>query len=184
MLIVITTDIYSVKQTAESLRENLSDEYKIIDWQEANQPLFAALSLEKKVTFAVILLITLVASLNITTTLALLVNERRLDIAILRTCGAKTKSLLIVFLIEGMFLGLIGIIFGVILGLSSCFLSNYFKLISLNTEVYSLSSILLKPNVFEVLLVVIIAFLLSIFATLFPAWKASQIKPLENLRLQ
>jgi lipoprotein-releasing system permease protein len=184
MLSVITTDIYNVKQTAQSLRENLSNEYKIIDWQEANQPLFAALSLEKKVTFAVILLITLVASLNITTTLALLVNERRLDIAILRTCGAKTKTLMLIFLLEGMFLGLSGIIFGVMLGLILCILSNHFNLISLNTEVYSLSSILLQPNALEVFLVVLTAFLLSVFATLFPAWKAAKIKPLENLRLQ
>jgi lipoprotein-releasing system permease protein len=184
MLNVITSDIYSVKQTGEKLRENLSDEYEIIDWQEANQPLFTALSLEKKVTFAVILLITLVASLNITTTLALLVGERRSDIAILRTCGAKTKSLMLIFLLEGLFLGLCGIIFGVILGLSLCGLSNYFKLISLNTEVYSLASVSLYPNVSEVFWVVIITFLISISATIFPAWKASKIKPLENLRLQ
>ncbi len=184
MLNITLTDIYAVKQAGEKLRKSLSDEYKIIDWQEANQPLFAALSLEKKVTFAVILLITLVASLNITTTLALLVNERRLDIAILRTCGAKTKSLMLIFLLEGVFLGLIGITFGVILGLSSCFLSNYFKLISLNTEVYSLASVSLNPTVSEVLPVVVIAFLISISATIFPAWKAAKIKPSENLRLQ
>jgi lipoprotein-releasing system permease protein len=184
MLNVITADIYSVKQTGEKLRENLSDEYKIVDWQEANQPLFTALSLEKKVTFAVILLITLVASLNITTTLALLVSERRSDIAILRTCGAKTKSLMLIFLLEGLFLGLFGIIFGVILGLISCGLSNYFKLISLNTEVYSLASVSLYPNALEVLRIVVITFLISISATIFPAWKASKIKPSENLRLQ
>ncbi len=184
MLNVITADIYGVKQTVEKLRENLSDEYKTVDWQEANQPLFTALSLEKKVTFAVILLITLVASLNITTTLALLVSERRSDIAILRTCGAKTKSLMLIFLLEGLFLGLCGIIFGVISGLSLCGLSNYFKLISLNTEVYSLASVSLYPNGLEVFYIAAITFLISISATIFPAWKASKIKPLENLRLQ
>ncbi len=184
MLNVTVADIYDVKRTAEKLRKNLSDEYKIVDWQEANQPLFAALSLEKKIMFAVILLITLVASLNITTTLVLLVNERRLDIAILRTCGAKTKSLMLIFLLEGLFLGLIGIIFGVISGLILCGLSNYFNLISLNTEVYSLASVSLNPNAFEILLIVLIAFILSISATIFPAWKAAKIKPAENLRLQ
>jgi lipoprotein-releasing system permease protein len=184
ILNVTVADIYDVKRTAESLRENLSDEYKIVDWQEANQPLFAALSLEKKIIFVVILLITLVASLNITTTLVLLVNERRSDIAILRTCGAKTKSLMLMFLIEGAFLGLCGIICGVLLGLILCGLSNYFNLISLNTEVYSLAAVSLNPNAFEILSVVLIAFILSISATIFPAWKAAKIKPLENLRLQ
>jgi lipoprotein-releasing system permease protein len=184
VLNVITSDIYRDKHTAEKLREKLSDEYKIVDWQEANQPLFTALSLEKKVTFAVILLIIFVASLNITTTLALLVNERRLDIAILRTCGAKTKSLMLIFLIEGAFIGLCGIICGVIFGLSFCYLSNYVQLISLNTEVYSIASISLNPHILEVFTIIIIAFLLCLAATLFPAWNASKIKPLENLRIQ
>jgi lipoprotein-releasing system permease protein len=184
MLNVITTDIYGVKLTAEKLRASLSDEYKIVDWQEANQPLFAALSLEKKVTFAVILLIIFVAALNITTTLALLVNERRLDLAILRTCGAKTKSLMTIFLIEGVFLGLSGIISGVILGLSVCFLSNYFQLISLNTEVYSIATVSLNPSFNEILKTVTATFLICVLSTFFPAWKAAKIKPLENLRLQ
>lgn len=182
VLSLAVTDIYKAKETANLVRQNLSDEYKVVDWQEANQPLFAALSLEKKVSLAIISLIIFIAVLNITTTLALLVNERRLDIAILRTCGATTKNLLSIFLLEGLFLALIGIIAGVILGLSACFLANYFQLISLEKEVYSLNQITLQPNLIDVLLIVLIAFVLSLIATLYPAWKASQVKPLENLR--
>lgn len=182
VLSIAVNDIYKAKETANLVRQNLSDEYKIIDWQEANQPLFAALSLEKKVSLAIISLIIFIAVLNITTTLALLVNERRLDIAILRTCGATTKNLLSIFLLEGLFLALIGIIAGVILGLTACNLANYFKLISLEKEVYSLNQITLQPNLIDVLLIVLIAFVLSLIATIYPAWKASQIKPLENLR--
>ncbi len=182
VLSVSLKDIYKAQETAAQLRQNLSDEYKIVDWQEANQPLFAALSLEKKVSLAIISLIILVAVLNITTTLALLVNERRLDIAILRTCGATTKNLLSIFLLEGLFLGLIGIILGVILGLSVCHLANYFRLISLEKEVYSLNQITLQPNLSDVLLIVLIAFALSLIATIYPAWKAAKVKPLENLR--
>ncbi|HRH46388.1 MAG TPA: ABC transporter permease [Pyrinomonadaceae bacterium] len=183
VLSIAVTDIYKAKETANLVRQNLSDEYKIIDWQEANQPLFAALSLEKKVSLAIISLIIFIAVLNITTTLALLVNERRLDIAILRTCGATTKNLLSIFLLEGLFLALIGIIAGVILGVTGCFLANYFHLISLEKEVYSLNQITLQPNLTDVVLIVLIAFVLSLIATLYPAWKASQVKPLENLRI-
>ncbi|MBX7173761.1 MAG: ABC transporter permease [Pyrinomonadaceae bacterium] len=182
ILSVALKDIYKAQETAVQLRQNLSDEYKIVDWQEANQPLFAALSLEKKVSLAIISLIIFVAVLNITTTLALLVNERRLDIAILRTCGATTKNLLSIFLLEGLFLGLIGIVLGTILGLSVCFLANYFRLISLEKEVYSLNQITLQPNLSDVFLIGLIAFALSLIATIYPAWKAAKVKPLENLR--
>lgn len=183
VLSISLADIYKAETTSNLLRQNLSADFKIVDWKEANQPLFAALSLEKKVSLAIISLIIFIAVLNITTTLALLVNERRLDIAILRTCGATTKNLLKIFILEGFFLGLIGTIFGVILGLIACWLGNYFKFISLDFTVYSLEFIPLRPSLADVFLIVAIAFLLSLVATIYPAWKASKIKPLENLRI-
>ncbi len=103
-------DIYRSDEMARLVRERVGSGFRVVDWQEANRPLFAALSLEKKVAFAIILLIILIAALNITTTLALLVNERRSDIAVLRTCGAKGKSLVLTFVLEGLLLGTMGVI--------------------------------------------------------------------------
>ena len=184
ILSVSVKDIYNADKTAKEIRFNLGESFKVVDWQEANQPLFAALSLERKVALAIISLIIFIAALNITTTLALLVNERRLDIAILRTCGAKTRSLIFIFLIEGLLLGFIGIFFGVILGLLSCVLGNYFQIIRLSAEVYSLNYIPFHPHFVNILLIVFITFLLCLTATIYPAFKASRIKPLENLRTQ
>lgn len=184
ILTVSVKDIYKASETARKIRENLGENFKVLDWQEANQPLFAALSLERKVALAIISLIIFIAALNITTTLALLVNERRLDIAVLRTCGAKTRSLILMFLLEGLFLGFLGIFFGVCLGLLGCFLGNYFKIINLSAEVYSLSYIPFRPNFLDILPVVFAAFLLCLAATVYPAYKASKIKPSENLRTQ
>jgi len=177
-------NIYASGETSQEIRAFLGENFKVVDWQEANRPLFAALSLERKVALAVIALIIFIAALNITTTLSLLVGERRLDIAILRTCGASARSLITVFLIEGLFLGLTGIFAGVALGLLGCVLGNYFKIISIPAEVYSLNYIPLKPEISSVLLVAGIAFLLCLTACVFPALKASRIKPLENLRTQ
>ncbi len=182
-LSISVRDIYRSNETAQKIRENLGENFKIIDWQEANQPLFAALSLERKVSLAVISLIIFIAALNITTTLALLVNERRLDIAILRTCGAKTASLIKIFLLEGLFLGFTGIFCGVVLGLSACFAGNYFKIISISAEVYSLNYIPFHPQISNVLLIITIAFAVCLAACVYPAFKASKIKPLENLRI-
>ncbi len=181
---VSVKDIYKANETAEKIRNILGQDFKVLDWQEANKPLFAALSLEKKAAFAVILLIIFIASLNITTTLSLLVNERKTDIAILRTCGAKTKNLVAIFLFEGIILSLIGIISGVIIGLLVCFLGNYFKIISLSKEVYSLSYIPFRVDFSSVLLVIGLTFLLCLLAIIYPVLKASKIKPLEIFRMQ
>jgi len=184
VLNVSVEDIYKADETAKEIRAQLGESYNVVDWQEANQPLFAALSLERKVALAIISLIIFIAALNITTTLALLVGERRLDIAVLRTCGAQAKNLIFAFLFEGLFLGCLGIFFGVAFGLLGCFAGNYYKIISLSAEVYSLSYIPLRPNLTDILLIVFIAFLLCLSATVYPAFKASRVKPLENLRTQ
>ncbi len=184
ILNVSVKDIYAADKTAREIRQTLGEDFKVVDWQEANQPLFAALSLERKVALAIISLIIFVAALNITTTLALLVGERRLDIAVLRTCGAKTKNLIFIFLLEGLFLGIAGIFTGVFFGLLGCLIGNRFKIINLPSEVYSLNYIPFHPNLSGILLIVSIAFFLCLAATVYPAFKASKIKPLENLRTQ
>ncbi len=184
VLSVSVNDIYRADATANEIRRVLGDEYTVLDWQETNQPLFAALSLERRVALASIGLIIFIAALNITTTLALLVNERRLDIAVLRTCGATRRSLILIFLLESVFLGLIGVLLGVIAGLLGCLAGNYFKLVSLQAEVYSLSYIPLAPTLANVLLITAGVFTLCLLAAAYPAFQASRIKPLENLRRQ
>lgn len=184
ILDVSVKNIYQADETANLIKEIAGDKYKIVAWREANQPLFAALSLERKVALAIIGLIVFIAALSITTTLALLVNERRSDIAVLRTCGATAKSLIYIFLLEGFFISFAGIFFGVAGGLLGCSLGNYFNLISLSEEVYSLNQIRFAPDLASILWIVGAAFLLCSAAAFYPAWKAGKIKPLENLRRQ
>ncbi len=181
---VSVTDIYKANETADMILQKIGDDFRVLDWQEANKPLFAALSLERKVALAIILLIIFIAVLNITTTLSLLVNERRLDIAVLRTCGAKTRSIVTVFLFEGIILSLLGICLGVIIGLLVCLAGNYFKVISLSKEVYSLNYIPFNVDFESILIIICMTFLLSFVAIFYPALKASRIKPIENLRMQ
>lgn len=184
ILSVAVADIYRADETANQIRGALGERFKVVDWQQANEPLFAALSLERRVALAIISLIIFIAALNITTTLALLVGERRLDIAVLRTCGARTRNLIFIFLLEGLLLGAVGIFFGVAFGLLGCLLGNRFRIINLSKEVYSLDSIPFHPTLSNVVLIISIAFLLVLAATVYPAFKASRIKPLENLRQQ
>ena len=110
-------DIYDVKQAARRIRESLGPSYTTIDWQEANRPLFTALTLERRIGLIIIALIILIAALNITTTLILVVTERRQDIAILNAMGATRKSIMGIFMIEGAITGVLGALLGLLLGI-------------------------------------------------------------------
>jgi lipoprotein-releasing system permease protein len=175
-------DINSSPETAAAIRSALGSEYRVLDWQEANRPLFEALALERRTGLAVISLIVIIAALNITTTLALLVNERRLDVAVLRTCGASTRSLLLLFVLEGSVLGLLGTLFGTAAGLLACWLGNRFQVAKLSAEVYSLGLVPLSPALTDLISIAAAALAISLLAALYPAFAASRLKPMENLR--
>jgi len=179
---VSVKDIFRSGETSEQIKKVLGGNYKVLGWQEANKPLFAALSLERKVAFAIISLIIFIAALNITTTLALLINERKFDISILRTCGAKTKSLIAIFLFEGMILSISGIFLGFCLGIFFCLSGNYFELINISKEVYSLNYIPFHTGFVSIIQVVLVTFFLCLIAIAYPVLKVSRIKPLEILR--
>ncbi|MEJ7849322.1 MAG: ABC transporter permease [Pyrinomonadaceae bacterium] len=179
---ISVNDIYQSGTAAAVIREQTGGNFRVVDWQEANRPLFAALSLERKAALVIISLIIFVAVLNIATTLALLVNERRRDIAILRSCGALGKTVVGMFLFEGLILGLIGVVSGLVLGLTACLMANYFRLINLSAEIYLLSYIPLRPTVIDVVTISLFALILCLTATIYPSIKAAGVKPLENLR--
>ncbi len=181
---VFVEDPYSSDKVAARLRKKLGAGYEVIDWREANKPLFSALALERQVALWIIALIVIVALLNITTTLSLLVKERLPDIAILRTCGANTRKLAAVFLVEGWILSLSGIILGTCAGLVFCFAANNFRLISLPQEVYSLNSVSFAVDPTSVAAASAITLGLCTLAMAVPVARAARAKPLENLRLK
>ena len=167
---------------ARRLRAELGAGWSALDWREANRPLFAALALERRTVGLIIMLVTVVAALNITTTLALVVVERRADIAVLATLGARAPSVTLVFAISGAIVGAVGALAGVALGLVACFAAERFQLVRLPADVYSLSAVPLHPHASDVLLAALAAFAVSLLATLYPAWQASRVRPAEVLR--
>lgn len=179
---VQVADIYNVKQTAAQIRQQLGSAYVVIDWQEANRPLFTALTLERRIGIMIIALIVLIAALNITTTLILLVMERRRDIAILNAMGATPNGIMTIFMIEGAILGLCGAVAGVLLGAIATLVANSYHLISLPPDVYSISSVPLHLKSYNIIFAALMAFALSILATIYPARAASRIHAAELLR--
>lgn len=175
-------DVDNVATVAASVREQLGNNYAVIDWQQANQPLFAALALERRMGLFIIGLIVVVATLNITTMLILVVSERRHDVAILSSLGAKPKSISLLFVIEGTVVGAVGAVAGIVLGLAACFVANSFKVVSLPPDVYSISYVPLKPGLKEIVAAAVIALVLSAFATLYPSRAAAGLRPIDSLR--
>ncbi len=175
-------DIYEATQSAAAIRTTLGNSFTTIDWQEANRPLFAALALERRMGLFIIALIIFIAALNITTTLILVVMERRRDIGILTAMGATSRSIMGIFMIEGAMIGALGALVGVLVGSLACLVGNHYRLVSLPADVYSISNVPFNPQIRDVLLAAMVAFLLSFIATIYPARAASQVRPVEMLR--
>ena len=172
----------NVKQVAADVSKTIGNNYTIVDWQQANQPLFSALALERRISLFIIGLIIAIATLNITSMLILVVIERRRDIAILNALGATRVGVMLVFIIEGAVVGAIGAIAGIAIGLAACVIGNHYKLVSLPADVYSISNVPLTPQPLEILLAALVAFALSVLATIYPARAASRLRPVEALR--
>jgi lipoprotein-releasing system permease protein len=182
MISVQLHDIYYAKRVAGDVRAILGATYTTVDWEEANRPLFNALALERRMGLFIIALIILTAALNITTTLILIVVERRGDIGILSAMGATSRSITVIFMIEGAIIGALGAILGVVLGIVACLVGNRYQLVSLPADVYSITNVPFHPQAGDVLLAALVAFLLSWIATIYPARAAARVRPVEIIR--
>ena len=171
---------------------NLGGEYRQFDWQERNKSFLNALNVERNVMFIILTLIILVAAFNIVSSMIMLVRSKNADIAVLRSMGASSGMVMRVFLITGASIGVIGTFVGTILGLLFCWqidaIKRFIEGLSgaelFSAEIYYLSKLpaIIDPS--EVLTVVVMAFVLSLVASLYPAWRASHIAPAEVLRYE
>lgn len=166
---------------AAAIGERLGPHYVVRDWMQLNQNLFAALKLEKLGIFIALDLIILVAALNIISALIMVVMEKTRDIAILKSMGAGTGSIMRIFFYQGLVIGVVGTILGLISGLGLCELLKRYKIIELPSNVYPMSTIPIKVVPADVSIIVVSALLITLAATLYPSWKAARVRPAEAL---
>jgi lipoprotein-releasing system permease protein len=164
----------------------------LADWRERNQTFFSALQVERNVMFMILTLIVLVAALNIISGLIMLVKDKGSDIAILRTMGASAGSIMRIFFMTGAAIGIVGTLAGVVLGVVVCLniesIRQFFSWVSgtmlFDPQLYFLSQLPAQMSLRETVSVVIMALTLSFLATIFPAWRASRLDPVQALRYE
>jgi lipoprotein-releasing system permease protein len=185
-------DVFKAPAITKKLGEELTGEYVVSDWTMAHENFFKAIKTEKTVMFIILLLIVAVAAFNIVSTLVMVVTDKRGDIAILKTQGLTSRAVMAIFMVLGTVIGafgtLLGTLGGVFLALNASGIVKYIeenlKVKFLPADVYYISELpskLVWPDVF---VIAAMAFLLSLLATIYPAWQASKINPAEVLRYE
>ncbi len=177
-------DIYDVKSVAGQVQRTLGFPFWTKDWMQMNRSLFAALKLERTVMFIILVLIVLVAAFGIVSTLIMVVMEKNKDIAILKSMGATARSIMRIFIFEGLIIGVVGTLLGLLGGYIICVLLGKYQFISLPSDVYYISRLPVQMNGMDFLLVSFSAVAISFLATLYPSWQASKLDPAESLRYE
>jgi lipoprotein-releasing system permease protein len=159
------------------------DELRVRDWREINKNLFSALKLERFATFIILSVAIMVASFCIVCTLLLMVTEKGKEIAILKAVGASDRSIMRIFMTEGIIIGGIGAAFGVATGLATCTGLSWFGL-RLDPDVYYIDRLPITVNAADFLTVGLAALTICAISTIYPAYAASRLRPVDGLRYE
>jgi lipoprotein-releasing system permease protein len=177
-------DVYKSDKVGIKIQNALGNPYWTKDWKVMNRSLFSALKLEKFAMFVILTMIVLVGALNIISTLVMVVMEKTRDVAILRAMGASAKSIMTIFMVQGLLVGLVGTLAGLASGLGICHLLARYKFISLPSDVYYITTLPVRVEFWDVCLVSLSAVVISFLATIYPSWHASKLNPVEAIRYE
>lgn len=185
-------DLFEARKATHELNQAFGEEYWIRDWTQQHRNFFKALKTEKTVMFIILLMVIAVAALNIVSTLMMTVRDKEADIAILRALGMTPGSVMTIFVIQGTIIGMFGTLIGVAAGVPVAL--NVFEIVSwleqlfqtdfLPSDVYYISDITADVRPREVLIYAVSAFVITVLATIYPAWRASRTMPAEALRYE
>lgn len=185
-------DLFVANKVATTLADKLGDAYRVQGWMQQHANFFKAIAMEKIVMFIILSLIVAVAAFNLVSSLVMLVTDKQSDIAILRTLGATPRSIMGVFMIQGMLIGLMGIVIGTVCGVALAInvpaivdgIQNLTGYQFLPESVYYINNVPSKLEWSNVGWITGMAFVFSLLATIYPAWRASRTQPAEALRYE
>ncbi len=185
-------DMQEAPYKAALLSDSLDKGYYALDWSRQNRTWFAAVQVEKRMMGIILFLIVLVGAFGLVSSLVMTVNSKRSDIAILRTQGATQGSIMKIFMVQGMFVGFVGVLIGCSLGLLIAFnveaivsfIEGLFGIQFLPKDIYLISNMPSDPRASDIVPIAVYSFLLSLAATVYPSWRAARIQPAEALRYE
>lgn len=179
-------DIYQASKMDKRIQKELGYPYWVRNWMELNSNLFAALRMEKITMTVILVLIILVAAFNIASALIMKVIRKTKEIGILKTMGAQRKSIMSIFILEGLIIGLIGTLLGTFIGSLICFLQDKYHFVKLpgGGEVYYISILPISIRGGDILLIIVATIGISLLATIYPAWRGARLDPVEAIRYE
>jgi lipoprotein-releasing system permease protein len=179
---VRVNDVFAVEKVVDRINEVLPQgQFRILDWKELNHNLFTSLKLQRLVLAILFLFIVLVASFNIVATLIMIVLDKRKDISILKSMGATHAGVMKVFVYQGLMIGAVGTISGLVGGLAVCLAIKYTDF-GLDPTIYMIDHLPVKIEALEFLLVGVVAMFVTFLATVGPSWAAAKVNPVDGLR--
>lgn len=185
-------ELFNAPKIAHDLANEFAGEYRVSDWTQAHSNFFRAVKTEKRVMFIILLLIVAVAAFNIVSTLVMVVTDKRGDIAILKTQGLSSGSVMGIFIVLGSIIGFVGTLLGTTGGVLLALnietivpaIEKFFHIQFMAADVYYISEVPSKLLWSDVITIALMSFSLSLLATLYPAWQASKVNPAEVLRYE
>ncbi|WP_020561863.1 lipoprotein-releasing ABC transporter permease subunit [Methylosarcina fibrata] len=185
-------DLFNAPKITRELATALYDDYRVSDWTQAHSNFFKAIRTEKTVMFIILLLIVAVAAFNIVSTLVMVVTDKRGDIAILKTQGLTSVSVMGIFIVLGTVIGVVGTVIGTVGGILLALnadaivkrIEEFFHVNFMPADVYYISQLPSKLVWSDVYTIAGMAFVLSLLATIYPAWQAAKVNPAEVLRYE
>lgn len=177
-------DLYRAKEVGADIQKRLGFPYFTRDWMQLHRNLFAALKLEKIAMFIILAMIVLVAAFNIVSTLIMKVMDKGAEIGILKSIGATSKSIMSIFMVEGVVIGLVGTLLGTAGGALICKLQETYKIVRLRGDVYLLDALPILMKGTDLVLIASAALVLSFLATLYPSWQAAKLDPIVAIRYE